>query len=80
MIGQGLQGQVPSHVSVALDATSVVATDAQRAPGSRALACHQESATKALPQIFVSAKHVHAKNSNWEAYNTCAKFKVYMVD
>jgi hypothetical protein len=37
--------------------------------------CHQESATKALPHIFVSAKHVHAKNSNGEAYNTYANLQ-----
>ena len=100
MIGQGLQGQVPSHVSVALDATSVIATskyfgiinrmstavinawrvicpkDARRAPGSRDFARHQESATKALPHIFVSAKHFHTKNSNGEPITPMLIFKV----
>ena len=92
VVDLGLQGRVPSHVSVASDATSVVATskyfgitrrspaeinarrvicpkDARGAPGSRDYTRHQESATKALPHIFVSAKHFHAKNSDGEAYN-----------
>ena len=97
VVDQGHQGRVPSHVSVASDVTSVVATskyfgitrrspaeinarrvicpkDARGAPGSRDYTRHQESATKALPHIFVSAKHFHA-NSEGEASNKYANLQ-----
>ncbi len=38
--------------------------------GSRDYSRHQEAATKALPHIFASAKHFHAKNSEGEASNS----------
>jgi hypothetical protein len=34
--------------------------------------CHQEAATKALPHIFASAKHFHAKNAEGESLNKYA--------
>jgi hypothetical protein len=87
------QGHVPSHVSVASNATtatSVVATsgffgatclpaaeiDARRVIcpkaargvlGSCDYTHHQEAATKALPHIFASANHFHAKNAEGES-------------
>jgi hypothetical protein len=95
---QGGAGHVPSHVSVAASATSVVATSnyfghtrrtqaeiharrvicpktARGAPGSREYIRHQEAATKALPHIFASAKHFHAKNSEGEASNKYANLQ-----
>ncbi len=95
LAGHGPQGGVPSHVSIASDAshaTTIVATsryigNIRRSPaeinarrvicpknargvlGSRDYSHHQEVATKALPHIFASAKHVHAKNSEGEASN-----------
>ena len=40
--------------------------------GSRNYTCHQEAATKALPHIFASAKHFHAKNAEGESSNKYA--------
>jgi hypothetical protein len=92
------QGNVPSHISVASSATSVVATsgyfgttwhssaniDACQvicpktdcgAHGSRDYSCNQEAATRALPNIFASAKHFHAKNSEGEDSNKYANLQ-----
>jgi hypothetical protein len=103
--GQGLpppnQGHVPSHMSVAsnaTDATSVITTSgyfgATRQPAAEVNACrvictksargvlgsrdytrHQEAATKALLDIFASAKHVHAKNAEGESSNKYANLQ-----
>jgi hypothetical protein len=43
--------------------------------GSRDYSRHQEAATKALPHIFASAKHFHAKNSEGEASNKYANLQ-----
>ena len=95
---QGSRGHVPSHVSLATGATSVVANSgyfgnarrtlaeiharrvicpktARGAPGSRDYTRHQEAATKALPHIFASAKHFHAKNADGEASNKYANLQ-----
>jgi hypothetical protein len=40
--------------------------------GSRDYTRHQEAATKALPHIFASAKHFHAKNVKGESSNKYA--------
>ena len=93
------QGHVPSHVSVASAATSVVATSgyfvgatkrsaaeinarrvicpksARGVIGSRDYTRHQEAATKALPHIFASAKHFHAKNAEGESSNKYANLQ-----
>ena len=93
------QGHVPSHVSVATAATSVVATsgyfvgatrrsaaeinarrvicpkNARGVIGSRDYTRHQEAATKALPHIFASAKHFHAKNAEGESSNKYANLQ-----
>jgi hypothetical protein len=37
--------------------------------GSRDYTHHQEAATKALPHVFASAKHFHAKNAEGESSN-----------
>jgi hypothetical protein len=101
LAGQGPHRRVPSHVSVASNAshaTSIVATSSyfgttQRSPAeinARQVICpknargvlgscdysrHQEAATKALPHIFASAKHFHAKNSEGEASNKYANLQ-----
>ena len=98
---EGPQGRVPSHVSLASDAshaTTIVATSSyfgntRRSPAeinARQVICpknargvlgscdysrHQEAATKALPHIFASAKHFHAKNSEGEASNKYANLQ-----
>jgi hypothetical protein len=38
-------------------------------------ACHQEAATKALPNPFALAKHFHAKNTEGEALNKYANLQ-----
>ncbi len=43
--------------------------------GSRDYKCHQEAATKALPHIFASAKHFHAKNAEGESSNMYANLQ-----
>ncbi len=43
--------------------------------GSRDYSRHQEAATKALPHIFASAEHFHAKNSEGEASNKYANLQ-----
>ncbi len=43
--------------------------------GSRDYSRHQEAATKALPHIFASAKHFHAKYSEGEASNKYANLQ-----
>ena len=98
---EGPQGRVPSHVSVASDAshaTTIVATNsyfgntrwspakintrrvicpknARGILGSRDSSRHQEAATMALPQIFASVNHFHAKNSEGEASNKYANLQ-----
>jgi hypothetical protein len=43
--------------------------------GSHDYTRHQEAATKALPHIFGSAKHFHAKNSEGESSNKYANLQ-----
>ena len=43
--------------------------------GSRDYTRHQEAATKALPHIFASAKHFHAKNAEGESSNKYANLQ-----
>jgi hypothetical protein len=51
-----------------INASRVICTkNAHRAHGSRDYSCHQEVGTKALPHVFASAKHFHAKNLEGEA-------------
>ncbi len=51
-----------------INAGQVIYTkNARGAHGSRDYSCHQEVGTKALPHVFASAKHFHAKNSEREA-------------
>jgi hypothetical protein len=45
---------------------------AQGVLGSHDYTPHQEAATKALPHIFASAKHFHAKNAEGESSNKYA--------
>jgi hypothetical protein len=46
-----------------------------RAHGSCNYSHHQETVTRALPHIFASAKHFHAKNSEGEALNKYANLQ-----
>jgi hypothetical protein len=46
--------------------------NAQGVIGSRDYTLHQEAATKALPHIFTSAKHFHAKKAEGESSNKYA--------
>jgi hypothetical protein len=46
-----------------------------RAHGSCNYSCHQDAETCALPHIFASAKHFHAKNSKGEASNKYANLQ-----
>jgi hypothetical protein len=48
---------------------------AQGVLGSRDYTRHQEAATKALPHIFASAKHFHAKNAEGESSNKYANLQ-----
>ncbi len=48
---------------------------AQGVLGSHDYECHQEAATKALPHIFASAKHFHAKNAEGESFNKYANLQ-----
>jgi hypothetical protein len=43
--------------------------------GSRDCTRHQEAATKALPHVFASAKHSHAKNAEGESSNKYANLQ-----
>ncbi len=42
---------------------------ARGALGYRDYTRHEEAATKALPHVFASAKHFHAKNAEGESSN-----------
>jgi hypothetical protein len=48
---------------------------AQGVLSSRDYTSHQEAATKALPHIFTSAKHIHAKNAEGESSNKYANLQ-----
>jgi hypothetical protein len=43
--------------------------------GSQDYTHHQEAAAKALPHVFASAKHFHAKNAEGESSNTYANLQ-----
>jgi hypothetical protein len=43
--------------------------------GSRDYTRHQEASTKALPHVFISAKHFHAKNAEGESSNKYANLQ-----
>ncbi len=43
--------------------------------GSRDYTHHQKAATKALPHVFASAKHFHAKNAEGESSNKYANLQ-----
>jgi hypothetical protein len=53
---------------------------AQGVLGSHDYTHHQEAATKALPQIFASAKHFHAKNAEGESSNKYANLQSKYAD
>ncbi len=51
-----------------INAGQVICTkNARGAHGSHDYSCHQKAGTKALPHVFASAKHFHAKNSEGKA-------------
>jgi hypothetical protein len=59
-----------------IDARQVICPkSACRVLGSRDYTLHQEAAAKALPHVFASAKHFHAKNADRESSNKYANLQ-----